>query len=122
MELREYDQCGTVAVPSLFVERSFLDRGFPAERLFRNPLGVNLGSFRPPEQAPSPPAALGLRVIYAGSLSVRKGLPDLLAGFRSAGLPDAQLLLIGGSTPELASMLQESGPGITSLEIGRAHV
>ena len=115
MELREYDQCGTVAVPSLFVERSFLDRGFPAERLFRNPLGVNLGSFRPPEQAPSPPAALGLRVIYAGSLSVRKGLPDLLAGFRSAGLPDAQLLLIGGSTPELASMLQESGPGITSL-------
>jgi starch synthase len=114
MELREYDLCETVAVPSLFVERSFLKRSFPAKRLFRNPLGVDLGSFRSPDQQPSPPCARGLRAIYAGSLSVRKGIPDLLAGFRAAALPESQLLLVGGATPELAPLLEAPGPGITT--------
>jgi starch synthase len=115
MELREYGLCSSVAVPSLFVERSFLDRGFSANRLFRNPLGVNLDSFQPPDQPPSPPIQQGLRAIYAGTVSVRKGIPDLLEGFTAAALPDAQLLLIGGGTPELASVLEALGPGITTL-------
>ena len=33
MELREYELCAQVAVPSLFVERSFLERGWSAKRL-----------------------------------------------------------------------------------------
>lgn len=105
MELREYGLCTAVAVPSLFVERSFLARGFPPERLFRNGLGVDLSRFRPPEQAPPPPATTGLRALYAGSLSVRKGLPDLLAGFAAAALPDAALLLLGGGGEGLEPLL-----------------
>lgn len=105
MELREYSLCTRIAVPSLFVERSFLNRGFPNAGLFRNALGVDLSRFHPPETSPLPPAQDGLKVLYAGSLSVRKGIPDLLEGFRQSALPEAQLTLIGGSTPELEPLI-----------------
>ena len=107
MELREYELCNTVAVPSLFVERSFKHRSFPTEKLFRNRLGVNLSCFKPPQDPPPHPSKVGLRVIYAGSLSVRKGISDLLAGFTLASLPKASLKLIGGETPELRPFLSD---------------
>lgn len=115
MELREYELCTAVAVPSLFVERSFQQRGFPAQRLFRNALGVNLERFRPPAQPPAPPQQIGLRAIYAGSLSVRKGIPDLLAGFAEADLADSRLTLVGGGTPELQALLERQPAGVQQL-------
>jgi glycosyltransferase involved in cell wall biosynthesis len=107
MELREYGLTTAVAVPSLFVERSFLDRGFPPSKLFRNAFGVDLSNFKPSERAPAPPPLNGLQVIYAGTLSVRKGMADLLAGFAAADLADARLTLLGGETPELAKLLDQ---------------
>ena len=131
MELREYELCNTVAVPSLFVERSFLRRGFPAAKLYRNALGVNLSRFHPPATPPEPPEQGGLRVIYAGSLSVRKGIPDLLEGFRAANLPDATLSLLGGETPEVEGLLKRENHQVRCLghrpqaelveHYGRAH-
>jgi glycosyltransferase involved in cell wall biosynthesis len=115
MELREYELCRSVAVPSLFVERSFRERGFPAARLFRNALGVDLNRFRPADQPPEPPAAKGLRAIYAGSLSVRKGLPDLLAGFAAADLPGSELLLLGGGGEGLEGLLAQQPASVRRL-------
>ena len=115
MELREYGLCSTVAVPSLFVERSFLKRGFPAAKLYRNALGVDLSRFQPPATPPEPPEKVGLRVIYAGSLSVRKGIPDLLEGFTQANLEKAQLTLLGGSTPELAPLVARQSANVLVL-------
>jgi glycosyltransferase involved in cell wall biosynthesis len=105
MELREYSLATNVAVPSLFVERSFIARGFAASKLFRNPLGVNLLQFKPPQHHPLPPAEIGLKAIYVGSLSVRKGIHDLLAGFLQANLLNSQLTLVGSKTPELEHLL-----------------
>ena len=131
MELREYGLCSTVAVPSLFVERSFQQRGFPAAKLYRNALGVDLSRFQPPATPPESPTQGGLKVIYAGSLSVRKGIPDLLEGFHQAGLAQAQLTLVGGSTPELAPLLAKQPANVLALghrpqaelvqHYGRAH-
>lgn len=115
MELREYGLCDSVAVPSLFVERSFLERRFPPERLFRNALGVDLERFQPPAAAPAAPEVEGLRAIYAGSLSVRKGIPDLLEGFAAANLPGARLTLVGGETPELAPLLARQPEAVKRL-------
>lgn len=115
MELREYTLCHTVAVPSLFVERTFLERGFPPERLFRNPLGVDLERFQPPNQPPPPPGASGLKALYAGSLSVRKGIPDLLAGFTEAELPGAELMLLGGGGEGLETLLAAQPPSVRRL-------
>lgn len=105
MELREYGLATNVAVPSLFVERSFIARGFAASKLFRNPLGVNLLQFKPPKNHLLPPVEIGLKVIYVGTLSVRKGIHDLLAGFVQANLLNSQLTLIGSKTPELEQLL-----------------
>jgi len=107
MELREYGLTTAVAVPSLFVERSFLARGFPPAKIFRNAFGVDLSNFKPAETPPAPPTQNGLHVIYAGTLSVRKGIADLLAGFAAADLANAQLSLLGGETPELAKLLDQ---------------
>jgi len=107
MELREYGLTTSVAVPSLFVERSFLARGFPAAKIFRNAFGVDLSNFKPSDSPPPPPPLSGLHVIYAGTLSVRKGIADLLAGFSAADLVDARLTLLGGETPELAKLLDQ---------------
>jgi glycosyltransferase involved in cell wall biosynthesis len=107
MELREYGLTTAVAVPSLFVERSFLARGFPASKIFRNAFGVDLSNFKPADTPPAPPTQNGLHVIYAGTLSVRKGIADLLAGFSAADLVDARLTLLGGETPELAMLLDQ---------------
>lgn len=107
MELREYGLCSAIAVPSLFVERSFHARGINAAVLNRNALGVSLKTFKPSTEAPIPPNQCGLKVIYAGSLSIRKGIPDLLAGFKRANLPGASLTLLGGDTPELEKLLDQ---------------
>jgi glycosyltransferase involved in cell wall biosynthesis len=115
MELREYGLCSAIAVPSLFVERSFHERGNNAVAMNRNALGVSLKEFKPSTEPPIPPSQCGLKVIYAGSLSVRKGIPDLLAGFKRANLPDASLTLLGGDTPELEELLNQQSSCVLRL-------
>lgn len=106
-ELREYDLVNRVFVPSLFVERSFQARGFPADRLFRNGFGVDLSRFTPGEKTDDV-----FRVIYAGSLSVRKGLHFLAQAFREANIPNSELLLVGGALPETDELLGGSDPRV----------
>ena len=106
MEIREYELCDSVAVPSLFVERSFKDRNFPTSKIFRNMLGVNLSKFKPLQKPPQSPSIIGLRVIFAGALSIQKGITDLLEGFAEAKLPKSRLTLLGGQTPELKPLLK----------------
>lgn len=107
MEIREYELCDSVAVPSLFVERTFRERHFPSYKIFRNCLGVDLTCFKPPMKSPDAPSEIGLNVVYAGSLSVRKGINDLLEGFELAALPGSTLTLLGGETPELKCLLRQ---------------
>lgn len=115
MELREYDLCSAIAVPSLFVERSFIARHMNPALLHRNALGVNVEKFKPSALPPAAPNQAGLKAIYAGSLSVRKGIPDLLTAFQAANLPDASLTLLGGHTSELEDLLKRQPPCVRSL-------
>jgi len=106
-ELREYELVNQVFVPSLFVERSFLARKFPARRLFRNGFGVDLTRFKPGRK----PDDI-FRVIYAGALSIRKGVHHLANAFRAAGIPRSELLLVGGASPETDRLIGEDTTGI----------
>jgi glycosyltransferase involved in cell wall biosynthesis len=112
MELREYELCTEVSVPSLFVERSFLSQGFPIERLFRNPYGVRVKNFCPPAHPPLPPTPDRLEVIYAGALSVQKGTHHLLNAFGRARRQSWQLTLVGTITPESRPWISQAGRGI----------
>ena len=101
MELKEYSLASRIAVPSLFVEKTFLERGFKKEDLYRNALGVNLKNFKPKAKTVENKIEGGFRVIYVGSMSVRKGIHDLIDGFEKANIPSSQLVLVGGKSKDL---------------------
>lgn len=95
-ELYEYDLADYVSIPSSFVERTFLEKGFPQEKLIKTPYGVNLKSFR---QLPKNDNLF--RVVYAGGMSLQKGVHYLLQAFAELNLPKAELWLVGGKTSEI---------------------
>jgi glycosyltransferase involved in cell wall biosynthesis len=77
-ELWGYDFADVVAVPSRHAERSFLERGYPARKLFRNPYGVDLTMFpstpKPQNKVPT--------LVFAGTWSLRKGCDVLTEAVR----------------------------------------
>jgi starch synthase len=115
MELKEYELSDSVAIPSLFVEKTFHKRGFPATKLFRNNLGVNLSCFKASKKPESPSSNGGLKIIFAGSISLRKGIPDLLEGFNQLDSRESTLTLLGGITRELESLFQDKSEQIRLL-------
>lgn len=82
-----------VLAPSGFVAHSFLERGFPEDRVLRMFYPVDLACFQP---TPAPrPADRPFTIINTGGLSLRKGAPYLLEAFRRVRekVPTARLLL-----------------------------
>jgi glycosyltransferase involved in cell wall biosynthesis len=94
--LREYDLAEAVLCPSRFVRDSFIEQGFPAERIFVVPYGL-------PEPAPDDAVAGEddgiFRVLYVGQLGLRKGLRYLVEAFRRLRHPRKELLLVGPTAP-----------------------
>jgi glycosyltransferase involved in cell wall biosynthesis len=99
-ELQEYEEADFIAVPSIFAKRSFVERGFPAERLIHVPFGVDLTRFRP-----GPKTDDVFRVVFGGGLTLRKGVHYLLRAMAELKLPDAELLLIGPVSDEIRPYL-----------------
>ena len=77
---------------SAFAERSLIEHGVEPGRIFRMPLGVDAMRFRPAE-GPRPPGPF--RALFAGHMSVRKGVHHLIAGWQAAALPEAELVFVG---------------------------
>jgi glycosyltransferase involved in cell wall biosynthesis len=100
IEMEEYGLADRVAVPSFFAKRTFKEQGFPEERLIHNPFGTNLKTFSPGVKQDQV-----FRVVYAGSLSIRKGIHYLVKAFMQADIPNSELCLIGGVTPETPLLL-----------------
>jgi glycosyltransferase involved in cell wall biosynthesis len=99
-ELIEYETADYVCVPSQYVRGTFIERGFPAERLLVNPYGVDLEHF-PRHEKPDDV----FRVVFCGALSIRKGLAYLLRAFSELSLPNSELLLIGSRQSETEPLL-----------------
>ena len=88
-ELASYALADRLVVPSLHVEQSFRDFGFPSEKLFRNPYGVDLSMF-----APTPaPSGVSPTLLFVGAWSYRKGVDVLVAAWRQ--LEGVRLLHVG---------------------------
>lgn len=104
--LRSLELTDWVFSPSSYVTRSFLDQGFPADRILHLPYPVNLSHF-----APDPPADLPaspIRVVCTGGISLRKGFPYLLQAMRLIRKQrDAVLLLTGSAHPSMEPILRE---------------
>ncbi len=99
-ELAEYDEADYLSVPSLYVRRTFIERGFAPERILHTPLATNTQDFHPvPKQD-------GIfRVIHCGAVSLRKGVPYLIDAFKSLRLPGAELWLVGAVADDMRAFL-----------------
>ncbi len=90
-QCREFEIANHVFVLSKAAANSMIDNGVPSSKIFINNCGVNISSFFPGKKLDTT-----FRVIHVGAISIRKGIPDLLEGFRKANLVNAELCLIGG--------------------------
>ncbi len=99
-EEEEYARAQTIFVLSEFARRSFQQRGIPSENLRLLPLGVDTQRFRPVARDGY---SLPLRVVYFGSVSVRKGVSYLLDAVR--GMKEMHLTVIGPVEPALRPKL-----------------
>jgi glycosyltransferase involved in cell wall biosynthesis len=98
-ELLEYEEADAIGIASDFVRRSFAARGVPESKLIQVPYGVDLRAF-----SPGPRVRPGFRAIYAGALSLRKGIPDLLHAVRRASV---ELWLLGARSAEVEPFLRD---------------
>jgi glycosyltransferase involved in cell wall biosynthesis len=89
----EAAQADFVLAPSAYVESTLIAHGVDPSRIVQMPLGVDVDRFRPAEKQD---AARSFRVLFVGQVSRRKGIRYLLEAFRSLGLRDAELVLVGG--------------------------
>ncbi len=95
-ELKSYDKVDYVSVPSSFVKRTFLEYGFPERKIIQVPYGVDLSNFRQITKTDDI-----FRVVFAGGMSLRKGVHYLLQAFSELNLPNSELMLIGAMNDEM---------------------
>lgn len=105
-EEAEYHEANIVTVPSSFALRSFTENGVPAAKLRRVPYGADLSKFSPAGQPPME----SFDILFAGQVSFRKGIPDLLEAFRHLKHPQKRLRIAGILQPELQRYLNHTPP------------
>jgi len=98
--LQEFALADYIVVPSQHARRTFLDEGFAAEKLLLLPYGVDVNHFR---NSGKPDKRF--RVIYAGSLTVRKGPQYLLEAFSQMDKTNSELILVGPLDPSFEKIL-----------------
>src|SRR6266446_393608 len=87
--IEEYQLADLLLVLSETAADTFRARGFPEEKLFYLPRGVNVERFKPGQR----PAKF--RAVFAGALIKRKGIQHVLEAWHRLNLPDAELWLVG---------------------------
>lgn len=100
--MAEFTEADYITIPSDFVRDSMIAEGVPENKLIELPFGLDPTRFA--SAAPAPATDHPLRLIFAGQVSVRKGVPYLLEAWRALGWRDAELWLIGGVTPDVATI------------------
>jgi len=96
-----YDVADAITVPSSFSRRSFIEMGVPAEKVHTIPYGVRLEAFA----RIADPRADTFNVLFAGHVSLRKGIPYLLEAFAKLNHPAKRLRIAGSMAPEIKQLL-----------------
>ncbi|MEK7465646.1 MAG: glycosyltransferase family 4 protein [Patescibacteria group bacterium] len=100
--IQEYKETDYLSVPSLYIKNRFLAFGIPEERIIHIPYGVDLSAFR---QVPKEDKIF--RVIFAGGMSLRKGVHYLIQAFTELKLPNSELFLVGGLTEQIKPIFKK---------------
>jgi alpha-maltose-1-phosphate synthase len=96
-----YEVADAVTIASSFSHRSFVARGVPAQKLHTIPYGVRLETFA----KIADPVPDTFEVLFAGQVSLRKGVPYLLQAFAELKHPHKRLRFAGAISPEIRPLL-----------------
>jgi alpha-maltose-1-phosphate synthase len=100
-EEKIYETADLITVPSGFALRSFIEMGIPAEKMRKIPYGVRLERFRPAGEPPKD----RFEVLFAGGVSLRKGVPYLMEAFAKLPHPSKRLRIAGAVRPDFEAVL-----------------
>lgn len=89
---RELERADMIIVQSFFSRDSMVQNGIPAEKVFVNPMGVDVSIFKKRGDVPIRP-----RFVCVGTICLRKGHQYLFRAFQQVkvALPDAELVCVG---------------------------
>ena len=104
-EKMEYQLADHIMVPTEFARQTFLTRGFAEKKIIKIPYGVDLKEFQ--KKKSNKEKGLIFRIIYTGTLSIRKGVLYLLKSFEELNLKNSQLLMIGNIDSEIKSKINK---------------
>ncbi|MEO7166201.1 MAG: glycosyltransferase family 4 protein [Spartobacteria bacterium] len=99
--LEEYDLADLILVLSDRAAHTFRVQGFPEEKLFYLPRGVDVERFTPGQRPPH------FRAVFSGALIERKGVHHLLEAWDRLRLKDAELWLVGAVHAEIKPYLEK---------------
>lgn len=102
-EFQEYEETDLILVPSTFAKSTFLQAGIPESRLIVAPHGVSTKEFHPADVPSS------IRVLFAGGISLEKGIPYLMEAARLLKLGRDDVHLVGAMDPGCLSVLRSRG-------------
>lgn len=96
-----YAQADAITVPSTVAKRSFIQMGVPEDKVHVIPYGVRLDKFSPT----AAPQSDTFSLLFAGGVSLRKGVPYLLEAFARLNHPRKHLAVVGSISPEIRPLL-----------------
>lgn len=120
-EEAEYEAADLITVPSTFALDTFVECGVPRQKIRLVPYGVDLSAFYPCGQRNHNE----FRVLFAGNVSVQKGVNDLFDAFQQLPCEHKRLTLAGSISPELKRTVRRWGedPRIAALgHVPQSHL
>lgn len=89
----ECDLADRILVGSPFSCNTFVEEGFPAEKMVIIPYGADLARFSPAQ--PTDEQEKTFRVLFVGNIGQRKGISYLLRAYQAFRGPGTELVLVG---------------------------
>jgi glycosyltransferase involved in cell wall biosynthesis len=96
-----YATADAITVPSTVAKRSFLQMGLAPEKIHVIPYGVRLDHFTRTEAPPQD----SFQILFAGQVSLRKGIPYLLQAFARLKHSKKHLTIVGAIQDDIRSLL-----------------
>lgn len=100
-EEAEYAHADAITIASEFSRRTFVEMGVDGNKVSKIPYGVRLDRFKKTTE----PTSESFDVLFAGTASIRKGIPYLFDAFARFKHPSKRLRLVGPIEPEMSSLL-----------------
>jgi starch synthase len=100
-EEKIYATADAITVPSTMAKRSFVQMGLAPEKVHVIPYGVRLDQFTRTDEPPQD----SFEVLFAGQVSLRKGIPYLLQAFSRLKHSRKRLTIVGGVQDDVRSLL-----------------